>query len=146
KRKERDLEEINARAKLPITAAAMVHVLDDEDIVEVESFMPAICDHHAAPRPARRLRVPKPVSAAAHQLAEELDHREEQESAEERFARALRLEALPADEIDEENARWLSIYRTSAEYAGRMLIHEEGAGDDAPTPSNGPARPFPSTR
>lgn len=138
KRKERDLAEIAARARLPITAAAMADAIDcnDSSADEIPS-MPAITDRHTMQHPPRRLLQPKPISDHARALAEELDIREEQESAEERFARALKLEATPAAEIGEEAARWLSIYRTSAEYAGRKLIHdaqEEGAGDDTPAP------------
>lgn len=142
KRKERDLAEINARARLPITAAAMVDSLDDgnDDHEAEKPFMPQIGDRHTLPRPARRLPAPKPVSDQTRQLAEDLDYREEQESAETRFARALQLETTPADEIDEENARWLAIYQTSAEYRGRKLIHEEtqeeGADADTPTPQH----------
>lgn len=147
KRLERHLDEVNARAKLPITAAAMIDALDgDGEDRDAKPYMPAIADRHTAPRPAQRPARPKPVSDRMRRLVEDLEAdvsaREEQESAEARFARALELDAMPADEIGEENARWLSIYRTSAEYAARKLIHDEGAGDGAPAPSlNSPEHP-----
>lgn len=139
KRLERDQREVDARARLPITAAAMADALDSEVLIEdAAPQIPDLTAHCATPPPApRKLAPPRPVSARARELAEELDVREEQESAEARFARALALEAIPADGHSEADACWLSVYRTSAEYAARKLIHEEqeeGAGGDTPAP------------
>lgn len=48
------------------------------------------------------------------------------ETAEQRFARAIRL--MAASEVDEFNARWLASYRGSPEFTGRWLMFEEWGG------------------
>ena len=59
---------------------------------------------------------------------QEVEQLQMEESPVQRFQRALQLEA--ADEISEADARWLAIYRTSAEYHSRRSLHEEFGATD----------------
>lgn len=100
KRHERAIEEIDARNRGPITAAAWAEPL-------------------AAPEEARARLTQQLAIEAAADAAENDDD----ETAEQRFARAQALER--ADAISEAEARWLEIYQDSAEYHARCALHDE---------------------
>ncbi|MGQ0622752.1 MAG: Mu transposase C-terminal domain-containing protein [Panacagrimonas sp.] len=123
KRHMQAIEEQQARARLPLSAASVLHALDAPEAPRAIEHAPLHQGHSVtAPIfPAAAPRVLAPVDLAP--LRAELDEMHApQESAEQRFARALRLErdgyATDAD------ATWLSIYQTSAEYHSRMDLHE----------------------
>lgn len=132
------IEEVDARARRPITAAAMVRAIEAMSSSHPDGATapaPDLSQRHALVIPARQRRAarPEPVSDEARRLAAELARvDEEQETAEQRFSRALALER--ATDLSEADARWLEIYKTSAEYAARMMIYEESAGASAPAP------------
>lgn len=134
RRLQERMDEVDARARQPITAAAMVEAIEAPP-AESPSLAPAPSERHALsiPVPRRPTIAPRPAGIEARRLASELDRPPERESAEQRFARALALER--ATDLTEADAQWLAIYRTSAEYAARRLIYEEGAGAATPAPS-----------
>lgn len=104
-RLERKAEEVNGRHK-PLLPAAERREVDAEQVVEFRQ-MQAI------------------EAQEIEQLVEE--------TPTQRFARALALQAQPAEQLDEADARWLAIYQTSAEYHSRLALHEEfGAHHDHP--------------
>ncbi|MGB0212960.1 hypothetical protein, partial [Algiphilus sp.] len=63
--------------------------------------------------------------------AQETEQLAVEESPAERFARAMRLEA--AEQLDADDARWLEIYQTSAEYHSRRSLQEAFGGTDDTT-------------
>lgn len=126
KRLRQHLAEVDARARQPVTAAALVDALEGPAELPSAGTAPALTEHDALNTPPRRAQTPAPraVSREAERLAAELDAPEAvTETPEQRFMRACALEA--AAEIDAADAKWLAIYRTSPEYAAHRLLAEE---------------------
>lgn len=95
-RLERKAEEVNGRHK-PLLPAAERRDIDADQVVEFRAM----------------------------QAVEEQEIEQLEETPTQRFARALALQAQPADQLSEADARWLAIYTTSAEYHSRLALHEE---------------------
>jgi putative transposase len=134
KRLQRKIEEVEAQARRPITAAALLDELDREtDSAGHEA--PALTEHHAIePEPAQREPEAKPVSDAelARFRAEvEAEEAVETETSAERWARAKTLEA--AAELSEADRQWLEVYQDSSEYRAHSLLvdDEEDSADEA---------------
>ena len=99
-RLERKAEEINGRHK-PLLPAAEQREVDAEQVVAFRE-MQAI-------------------------EANEVEQLQMEECPDQRFRRAMRLEA--AERLDEADARWLAIYQTSPEYHSRRALHDEFGGN-----------------
>ncbi|MCK5772029.1 Mu transposase C-terminal domain-containing protein [Algiphilus sp.] len=100
----RKAEEVEGRHK-PLLPAAETRQLEADDVIQF-----------------RR---------AAELDAQETEQLAVEESPAERFARAMRLEA--AEQLDADDARWLEIYQTSAEYHSRRSLQEAFGGTDDTT-------------
>jgi hypothetical protein len=129
KRLELKLAEQAGRSRLPVSASQLVEALDSAPAAEPDTDAEQVLGSGISfdpPAPQISLR-PRAVTSQARALAAELDHTDEIETAAERFARARALQA--ATEIGDEDARWLVIYRSSAEYCAHQLLEEDADGD-----------------
>lgn len=122
----------DSRARLPISASAMLDALDapaNDAGAAIAAPRDAMLDQQhsvlvppAAPEIQQRLR---PVTAAAQQRVVELiaDAEAPTETPEQRFARALQLETHGC--ATDADATWLRHYQRSAEYYSRRDLYDE---------------------
>ena len=117
------IDEQEARARMPLSAAAMLEGLE-------YTAAPASIDAsaldlgHSLTAPAAPASERRAASVDLASLREAMDEAHApQDTPELRFARALRLERDGV--TDGAEATWLAIYQTSAEYHSRRDLHDE---------------------
>lgn len=126
----RAIEEQEARARLPLSAAAVLDALngpaESAPVISLRHDVELLDQGHSlnAPPPVR-MPVQRPLPPVdLLPLKNALEEAQvPQQTPELRFARALRLERDGCKQ--EGDAAWLAIYQTSAEYHSRRDLHDE---------------------
>ncbi len=132
KRLQVKLDEVDARSRKPVTAAAMLDALEAQPAA---AALTAIQDNSSpipslpVPLPAQRINTVRPLDQATHaEVVAACDAEPApMETASQRFSRCLRLSARrdAGEALAEADAAWLAIYETTPEHAANRMVFED---------------------